>query len=735
MTAGFSQFAHAGTTETGEGHTSSVLPHDRLRKLGHELLRLTEAFGWISRNGHDFVLWRGNTGEIFGRDLPEGATFDHVLPAFSRAGRSSLRQAIIRCLNTGEPWELELEVKSGPAKGNWLHASGSAMDLDGMRYLAGVFRNVSKVKHMESRLAQEAHEKKMATEVLTQLLDIVPNAIAAYDPEDRLVFFNRQYHVYYDKAAPKIRLGETYENILQFAVEQGQYMNIDPAKARSRKWMEERLARHRKGMKKDLVQQLSSGRWVQVRERKSDSGHTVFVSTDITELIEAEKRLRQQAETDPLTGLLNRSRFMNELSDFLTYRKRNPISGCLILFDLDHFKSINDTLGHQIGDMLLREMAGRIRKTTRATDFAARLGGDEFAIFLPDVHGGTCECVVEKIHSALCRPLELNGSRLHPKVSMGVALVMEEDDDAEALLRKTDTALIQAKKEGRNNWRNFDETLQRKRERRRRIINGLREAIASHAIEIGLQPQINLNDRSHAGFEVLARWDHEGEIISPAEFVPIAESTGMIMEIGRLVMARALGWLSSMKASGLEPGRLAINISPVQLKCERFFHMLESALEMYGIAPEELELEITETAIITRDEALLERNLRRLAEKGFQISLDDFGTGNATFAHLKRFPISRLKIDKSFVEDIGRKSESTIITLAVINLAHNLGMDVIAEGIETKEQSSFLQINGCDFAQGYLFSRPLTPAEAALWLKERAPASGENGPRHSANTV
>ncbi len=734
MTARISRLETAVGT-AGEEKTSSALSPDTLKKLGHEVLRLTEAFAWISRNGHDLVLWRGNTREIFGRDLPEGATFDEILPAFSRAGRSALRQAIIRCLNSGEPWQLELEVKSGPAKGNWLHASGTAMDLDGVRYLTGVFRNVSAVKHMENRLARETHEKKMATEVLTQLLDIVPNAIAAYDPDDRLIFFNRQYHVYYDRAAPKIRLGEKYENILKFAVEQGQYMNIDPAKARSRKWMEERLARHRKGMKKDLVQQLSSGRWVQVRERKSESGHTVFVSTDITELIEAEKRLRQQAETDPLTGLLNRSRFMSELSDFLTYRKRNPVSGCLILFDLDHFKSINDTLGHQIGDALLQEMAQRIRKTTRATDFAARLGGDEFAIFLPDVHGGTCECVMEKIHAALCQPLELNGSRLHPKVSMGVALVTEEDDDADGLLRKTDTALIQAKKEGRNNWRNFDETLQRKRERRRRIINGLREAISSHAIEIGLQPQINLNDRSHAGFEVLARWEHEGETISPAEFIPIAESTGMIMEIGRLVMARALGWLSSMKASGLNPGRLAINISPVQLKCERFFHMLDSALEMYGITPEELELEITETAIITRDEALLERNLRRLADRGFQISLDDFGTGNATFAHLKRFPISRLKIDKSFVDDIGRKSESTIITLAVINLAHNLGMDVIAEGIETREQSSFLQINGCDYAQGFFFSRPLTPTDATEWLRKHRAGDGTDPLQHHLDPI
>ncbi len=705
-----------------ERRSPQRIPSLTMRRLGNELLRLTEAFGWISRNGHDIALWRGNPEEIFGKAISESATFDEILPIFSRAGRSALRQAIIRSLNEGAPWALELEVRHGNGKGNWLHASGTATDIGGIRHLTGVFRNINQERRIKSELARQTSEKNLATEVLKQLLDVVPNAIAAYDPQDRLVFFNRQYHVYYDKAAPRIRIGETYDEILKFAVEQGQYMHVDPAKARSKEWMNERLARHKKGMKKDLVQQLSSGRWVQVRERKSSSGHTVFVSTDISDLIEAERRIRKQAETDPLTGLLNRSSFLSELKNHLTHRQKDEAKGCFILLDLDHFKSINDTLGHQAGDDLLTATARRLKRVTRPTDLVARLGGDEFAIFLPGVTLENYETVAEKIQAALTRPLRLDASRLQPKVSMGVALVDRTGMDADSLIRMADTALFQAKRDGRNTWRDFDEELQQRRERRHAIIRGLREVIAAQAIDINLQPQVNLADNSHDGFEVLARWTHQGKPISPAEFIPIAETGGMIMDIGRIVLSKSLGWYSAMKQRGLDPGRMALNISPLQLKCEKFLETLQSALGMFAIRPADLELEITETAIIGRDEALIERNLKRLAAAGFQISLDDFGTGNATFSHLKRFPISRLKIDKTFVDDIGRNPENTIITLAIINLAHNLGMDVIAEGIETPQQNSFLKINGCDIAQGYYHARPLTPAAAEDWLKAQSRA-------------
>ncbi len=701
----------------------SGLPQSRLRQLGDELLRLTEAFGWISRNGHDIMLCRGRSRDIFGVILPEDATMDTILAFFSRSGRAALRQAIIACLNRGEPWDIDLEVASGPGKGNWLRASGTAMDIDGVRHLTGVFRNVNKVRKIENRLARETREKTLANQMLAQLLDVLPNAIAAYDPQDRLVFYNKQYPLYYDKAAPAIRIGEKYDNILKCAVENAQYANVDPAKAKSREWMRSRLLRHKKGMKRDLVQQLSSGRWVQVRERKSSNGYTVFVSTDISGLKKAEERIRLQAEHDSLTGLLNRSSFMKEFGDFLKHRRRRGTdSGCVILLDLDHFKSINDTLGHHMGDALLSAMAARIKDATRATDLAARLGGDEFAIFLPDVTADNYEIVAEKIHAALTKKLPLGSETLHPGVSMGVALVTSADKEPDTLIRKADTALFKAKKAGRNGWRNFDKALQQRRERRRYIINGLREAIARQDFDIYLQPQISFTDRAHAGFEVLARWTHEGKPVSPAEFIPISETNGMILDIGRIILAKSFSWFATMKQRGTHPGRIAVNISPVQMKCAKFIGSLHGALEMYGLEPSEVEIEVTETAIIGRDEDIIERRLKELADMGLEIALDDFGTGNATFSHLKRFPIKRLKIDKLFVDDIGKNAENTIITQAIINLAHNLGMEVIAEGIETSAQNSFLHINGCDIAQGYFHSRPLPLPEAEKWLKRYHPA-------------
>ncbi|HHN73257.1 MAG TPA: EAL domain-containing protein, partial [Thermopetrobacter sp.] len=703
---------------------------------GDEVFRLSESFAWISRNGHDLLLWRGNACDIFGFDLPEEATLDHIFRAFTTETRALLRRAIINCLHRGESWDIDLQVATPGSTGNWLHASGTAMDIEGVRYLTGVFRNETRMRHMEDRLAMERRERTMATQLLAQLLDVLPNAIAAYDPDDRLIFYNRQYKIYYHRAAPAIRIGERYENILRYAVENGQYAGIDPAAAQSREWMQKRLERHRRGMKRDLVQQLTSGRWVQVRERKSDNGYTVLVSTDITDIKQAEERIREQAEHDPLTGLLNRSSFMRRFEGWLQRRREgDPCCGCFILFDLDHFKSINDTLGHQAGDELLRQIADRLAGCTRSSDLSARLGGDEFAAFLPMQDTHMCDEVVRKVHAALTRRISLEGRALNPGVSMGVTIVDGDDLQPDEVIRRADTALFHAKAAGRNGWRYFDQALQERFERRRRITAGLREAIATNSLQVALQPQISFGDEGHVGFEVLARWEHEGRMISPAEFIPIAEDAGLMMDIGCLVMKKALAWYTDMKDHGLHPGRLAVNISPVQLKCQNFFDRLEQALADYEVTPEEIEFEITETALIGRDESLIEATLQRLAEMGFSIALDDFGTGNATFAHLKRFPIHRLKIDKLFVDDIGVNADNTIITQAIINLAHNLGMEVVAEGIETEAQRSFLRISGCDIGQGYLFSRPLTPDDAEIWLKSRLPDASGRRPRHSRHII
>ncbi len=712
------------------------ITREHLRILGDEVLRLSESFAWISRNGHNLLLWRGNAQDIFGFELPEEATLDHILQAFSGEARALLRRAIINCLHRGEPWELDLQVMTPGASGNWLHASGTAMDIDGVRYLTGVFRNETRIRHMEDRLAMERRERTMATQLLTQLLDVLPNAIAAYDPDDRLVFYNKQYKIYYDRAAPAIRIGEKYENILKYAVEHGQYVGIDPKNAQSREWMKQRLERHKRGMKRDLVQQLASGRWVQVRERKSENGYTVFISTDISDLKRAEERIREQAEHDPLTGLLNRSSFMQRFEGWLKRRREDDLCcGCFILFDLDHFKSINDTLGHQAGDELLKAMADRLRRSTRSTDLLARLGGDEFAVFLPMKDTGHCDNVVRKIHQELSRRLTLDGRSLNPGISMGVTIVEKDDAEPDEVIRRADTALFHAKAAGRNGWRYFDQALQRHFERRRKITADLREAIAADALSIALQPQVTFIDEAHVGFEVLARWEHEGQMISPAEFIPIAEDAGLMMDIGCLVMKKALAWYTDMKDRGLHPGRLSVNISPVQLKCQNFFERLKQALEAFEVTPDEIEFEITETALIGRDEALIEATLQQLAEMGFSIALDDFGTGNATFSHLKRFPIHRLKIDKTFVDDIGLNADNTIITQAIINLAHNLGMEVVAEGIETEAQRSFLRISGCDIGQGYLFSRPLSPDDAEKWLKSRLPDATGRRPRHSRHII
>ncbi len=709
----------ANLAPCGDDHLVAHLP-----RLINELLHDARAFAWISSNGHSLNFRHGSPEETFGMNAAGEMTFDSLLPVFAPRSRAAMRKALIASLNSGQGWfNLRMEIATGRRRGEILYSSGAPVNIGEARYLAGVFHGRRESAPAQHPSASNDMARENATRMLTQLLDVLPNAIAAYDADDRLIFFNRQYRLYYDKAAPAIEIGRKYEDILKHAVENGQYKNIDPALANSRQWMQERLDRHRKGMRRDLVQQLSSGRWVQVRERKSDDGHTIFVSTDITSLKEAEQQIREQADTDSLTGLLNRSSFLNELSAFLKYRRREGEDrGCLVLFDLDHFKSINDTFGHQTGDEYLRAMSGRLKKATRATDLVARLGGDEFAIFLPDIDESTVEQVINRLHAMLTTRMHLENRILNPGVSMGVVMVRSSDTSAGQLIRKADTALFQAKEAGRNQWRNFDRQLQKRRERRRYIASALRTALHDQAIRINLQPQVFLSTGEHAGFEVLSRWTHDGKPVSPAEFFPIAEEDGLIMELGQVVMEKSFSWFAQARKQGLNPGVLAINISPLELKCVNFLPALEYALKRHRLSPAEIEIELTETAIIGRDEELVEKSLHRIYEAGFRITLDDFGTGNATFSHLKRFPIQRLKIDKTFVDDIGKDPDNTIITKAIIDLGHNLGMDVVAEGIETRDQHSFLRIADCDIGQGYLFSRPLDGEAAMDWLKSPPPA-------------
>ncbi|MDP3526285.1 MAG: bifunctional diguanylate cyclase/phosphodiesterase [Hoeflea sp.] len=414
-----------------------------------------------------------------------------------------------------------------------------------------------------------------------------------------------------------------------------------------------------------------------------------------------------------LTGLANRSVLCALLTKALSDRRGGELSGALVLIDLDHFKDINDTLGHDAGDKLLVEIAERLADVLRKTDTAARIGGDEFAILLPNTTTVTdVERVLKKLLSRLGEPVVLGHRTICPGCSIGVTFFPADGTTPQDLLKNADIALYQAKARGRGVWEYFDPLLKLRVEKRQATTDALRMALAENRIAIAVQTQVDFRSGQHIGFEVLARWEHNGRNVSPAEFIPAAEGTGLIIPLGQSVLAQALAMVRDLRIGGFDPGRIAVNVAASQLKQPDFAETVSSMLNRYGLESEMLEVEVTENVLLDRASSQIERSLRDLHQLGVQIALDDFGTGHASLSHLKRFPVDRIKIDQSFVREIQSASQDSIIVRAIINLAHNLGMQVVAEGIETEEQYELLREQGCDVAQGYLLGMPVPPSQA-----------------------
>lgn len=438
---------------------------------------------------------------------------------------------------------------------------------------------------------------------------------------------------------------------------------------------------------------------------------------DLTSVKAAEQRIRLLAERDGLTGLANRHVLLERLKGDLGNRRRPGGLGALMMLDLDRFKEVNDRLGHGAGDALLRTVGERLTSVLRDTDTIARLGGDEFAMVLRDLQGPAAVAdLAGKLLDVLGEPMVLEGQILQPRCSIGISLFPRDGTDVMRLLKNADIALYQAKAKGRGRFCFFEPALLEALERRRAIGEALQAGIAEHAFEIELQPQIHLASGCHAGFEALVRWRRDGELVAPGEFIGIAEEIGVIAALGRLVLRQALEALRRCDELALEPGHVAVNIAAAQLKAPGFPAEVAALLEELGLEAHRLEIEVTEGVLLDRDADAIAASLRALHRLGTIITLDDFGTGAASLTHLKTFPVDRLKIDRSFVRDIGRDPGDAEIVRTIINLAHTLGMTVIAEGVETAEQEAYLELHACDLAQGFRFARPMPVAGLVAYL-------------------
>jgi diguanylate cyclase (GGDEF)-like protein/PAS domain S-box-containing protein len=533
-------------------------------------------------------------------------------------------------------------------------------------------------------------------------LNNMSHGLCMFDRDNRLVVWNERFLTLFGLPESAVVIGARFVDLLRLSIKLGNH----PEQGVRRLWTE--LRRLSAGEIEQVVMPLKGERWIALSRRSMADGGSVVIFEDVTERKQAEERIARMARYDELTGLPNRNLFRERIGEGLAGLKRRCCVLAMHLIDLDRFKSVNDTLGHPVGDRLLHAIGGRLQSAIRKGDMVARLGGDEFVV-LQSRLAGTEEAAktAQRLVEALSLPLNIDGHRVHISASVGIAVAPRDGADADELLKNADMALYAAKADGRGIFRFFEPAMDAAAQERRTLEMDLRNALGRGEMDVHFQPLIDLESNRISACEALLRWRHpERGTISPADFIPVAEETGLIVQLGEWVLnracAEAIRWPASV--------RVAVNLSPAQFKDGSLTSSVITALARSGLSPDRLELEITETVLLQDSDATM-KAMRQLQQLGVRMSLDDFGIGYSSLSYLRKFPFSKIKIDGSFVKDLASDSGAIAIIRAVTSMGADLGMDIVVEGVETEEQLRMLEAEGCREAQGYFLGRPM-PAEA-----------------------
>jgi len=542
---------------------------------------------------------------------------------------------------------------------------------------------------------------------LDAALNNMSQALTMFDAQQRLIVCNRQYAELYGLTPDQTKPGTPFHTILEARIVTG---NV-PDDVES--FVAGRLENANRPEPSCTVNTLRDGRVISVTHQSMSDGGWVAVHQDITSQKRSEAALARMARYDALTGLANRVLFMEQASAALVRMRARGNEFAVLMLDLDRFKTVNDSLGHPVGDSLLRVVAQRLRHMI-PDDTVARLGGDEFAVLRPVLQGRTTEAIdlAEKILAAITEPYDLDGRRFTIETSIGITFAPQDGADAASLLKNADLALYKAKSQGGNRYCLFEPSMEAEARERRELEEDMRRAISRNEFELHYQTIVDAGRREICGAEALVRWRHpERGLIPPDQFIGLAEESGLIVPLGEWILRRACAdaakWPSHLK--------LAVNLSPTQFKQGDLLAVLKSALADGALPLNRLELEITETVLLEKNEENL-AVLHELKELGVSIVLDDFGIGYSSMKYLQMFPFDKIKIDKSFIQSMTTHTDSAAIVCAIAGLGRALDIDTTAEGVETAEQFTFLRSAGCQLAQGYLFSRPVPASELTFEL-------------------
>ena len=539
-------------------------------------------------------------------------------------------------------------------------------------------------------------------------LNNMSQGLCLLDADQRVVVSNKFHREIYGLSPDQVKSGTTLRQLIAHCVANGTYCGPDPDE-----YVQVNFRRS------SDIETLSDGRVISLSRHPMQDGGCLVTFEDVTDRQRNEARVTFMAHHDLLTGLANRSLFMEKVQDACTRQRRSGGAFAVFMLDLDRFKNVNDSLGHPTGDALLKEMAQRLKSSLRETDVVARLGGDEFAILQS---GGAALredaiMLAGRILDVVGRPFDIDGHSVGVGASLGITLAPQDGIAPDDLLKKADLALYRTKSEGRNGYSFFHADMTAEADSRHRMENEMRAALARNEFELHYQPIFDAQTREPRGAEALVRWRHpERGLIAPDQFISLAEATGLIIPLGNWVLrkacAEAVLWPEHIK--------LAVNLSSVQFRKGILLDVILSALADSGLPPERLELEITESVLL-KNEADYRDLLRQLKNTGIAIVLDDFGTGYSSLGHLTSFPVDKIKIDKSFTQGLSKRTDCAVVVASVLTLAHGLDIVTTAEGVETEEQLDLLRLAGVNLMQGYLLGRPV-PASDLTFIRGRSDA-------------
>ncbi len=553
---------------------------------------------------------------------------------------------------------------------------------------------------------EDITERKESTERLrlfARIFDTINEGVAVTDSTNNIMLVNPAFSAITGYSASEA-IGKNPRILHSGLMDKVFYDKMWQSIKKTGRWQGEITDRRKNG--ESYVEWLSIST---MKDNRGEISHHIAVVSDISERKAAEERMVYIAQHDFLTGLPNRMMLHDRLTQAIAHAEREQRKVAVMFLDLDRFKAINDTLGHLVGDKLLKIVAGRISSVARTSDTVSRLGGDEFAIMLPYVENADdIATIAVKLLTSIAGPCVIDGNEIEVTTSIGISVFPEDGDDSESLIAHADAAMYQAKGNGRNNYQFFTHEMNRRTLERMAIKNKLSHALDRNELFLLYQPQVDLQSGRIIGAEALLRWDHPlyGNVL-PAQFIPIAEENGLIPPMGEWVLREACRQNQEWRKQGLMKITMAVNLSAVQFRQKNLGEIIKAILHESGLAPSGLELEITEGVVMQDAEAAI-LLLEDMKAMGLKLSVDDFGTGYSSLSYLKRFPIDKFKIDQSFVHDLTTDTDDAVIVSTIISMAHSLKLKVIAEGVETAEQLAFLKQQGCDEIQGYYFSQPVS---------------------------